>query len=117
LLVISSIYCPIHEDTPGPCAPDFVDGKVQFKATGDPAEPGKLTLSWIRDELADLTAARAKTDPNIHYLDGRELYGENDFAVRPLPDQLHPDNATHHDMGERFADLAFGVQGPFNAQR
>jgi GDSL-like lipase/acylhydrolase family protein/salicyl acyltransferaes SsfX3-like protein len=117
LLVISSIYCPIHEDTPGPCAPDFADGKVQFKALGDPAEPGKLTLNWIRDELADLTAARAKTDSNIYYLDGRELYGEQDFAVRPLPDQLHPDNATHHDMAERFADLAFGVQGPFSATR
>jgi hypothetical protein len=122
LLVISSIYCPIHEDRPGPCAPDFVDGKVQFKATGDPTEPGKLTLDWIRDELADLAAARSKIDSNLYYLDGRELYGEKDFAVRPLPDQLHPDNATHHEMAERFADLAFdgcvfGGQGPFSSKR
>ncbi|MDX6261320.1 MAG: hypothetical protein QOH84_3008 [Kribbellaceae bacterium] len=113
LLVISSIYCPIHEDTPGPCAPDFADGKVQFKATGDPNEPGKLTLNWIREELADLTAARAKNDPNLSYLDGRELYGEKDFAVRPLPDQLHPDNATHHEMAARFVQLAFGEQSAF----
>lgn len=28
LLVVSSIYCPIHEDTPGPCVLDFVDGRV-----------------------------------------------------------------------------------------
>ncbi|WP_328322066.1 lipase [Kribbella sp. NBC_00382] len=115
LLVISSIYCPIHEDTPGPGAPDFVDGKVQFKATGDPNEPGRLTLNWIREELENLTAARAKDDPNLTYLDGRELYGEKDFAVRPLPDQLHPDNATHHEMAKRFAGHAFGVQGPFSA--
>lgn len=115
LLVISSIYCPIHEDTPGPGAPDFADGKVQFRATGDPGEPGKLTLTYIRQTLAEITTARAKTDPNLSYLDGRELYGEADFAVRPLPDQLHPDNATHHQMAERFADLAFGTTGPFSA--
>ncbi|MFI5708663.1 SGNH/GDSL hydrolase family protein [Kribbella sp. NPDC051620] len=116
LLVISSIYCPIHENTPGPCVPEFVDGKVQFKATGDPDEPGKLTLSWIRDELAELTASRAKDDANLYYLDGRELYGEQEFAVRPLPDQLHPDNATHHAMAARFADLAFGDQGAFGGR-
>lgn len=115
LLVISSIYCPIHEDTPGPGAPDFSGGKVQFRATGDPSEPGKLTLNYIRRELAEITAARAKTDPNLAYLDGRELYGEADFAVRPLPDQLHPDNATHQRMAERFAKLALGSRHPFTA--
>jgi hypothetical protein len=107
LLVVSPIYCPIHEDTPGPGAPDFADGKVQFRATGIPNDPGKLTLSWIRDELAQITAARAKDDPNLGYLDGRELYGEADFAVLPLPDQLHPDNATHALIGERFAKHPF----------
>ncbi|MEV8372509.1 GDSL-type esterase/lipase family protein [Kribbella sp. NPDC056861] len=117
LLVVSSIYCPIHEDTPGPGAPDFSGGTVQFMATGDPNEPGKLTLNWIRQELAAIIAVRAKTDPNISYLDGRELYGEKDFAVRPLPDQLHPDNATHHQLAERFADLAFGLEGPFSGSR
>ncbi|MEU4393272.1 SGNH/GDSL hydrolase family protein [Kribbella sp. NPDC023855] len=39
LLVVSAIYCPIHEDTPGPGAPDFTNGKVSFRATGDPANP------------------------------------------------------------------------------
>ena len=51
---------------------------------------------------------RAENDPNLHYLDGRELYGEADLAELPLPDQLHPDAATHRLIGERFADLAFG---------
>lgn len=115
LLVISAIYCPIHEDTPGPGAPDFSGGKVQFRATGDPGEPGKLTLNYIRRELAEITAARAKSDPNLAYLDGRELYGEADFAVRPLPDQLHPDNATHQRMADRFAKLALGSERPFTA--
>ncbi|MFD2418287.1 GDSL-type esterase/lipase family protein [Amycolatopsis pigmentata] len=109
LLVVSPIYCPIHEDTPGPGAPDFSDGQVRFRATGDPAEraAGKLTLTVIRDELARIFAQRAADDPNLHYLDGLALYGEDDFAELPLPDELHPDAATHHRMGERFAKLAF----------
>ncbi|MET7796308.1 GDSL-type esterase/lipase family protein [Streptomyces decoyicus] len=122
LLVVSPILCPIHEDTPGPSAPDFSDlsaGRLQFRAAGDPAEraSGKLTLHVIRDELARLVKQRAADDPNLHYLDGRDLYGEADFAELPLPDQLHPDAATHRRIGERFATLAFGSSGPFTAER
>ncbi|MDA3645226.1 GDSL-type esterase/lipase family protein [Saccharopolyspora indica] len=115
LLVISPILCPIHEDTPGPGAPVFADGMVRFRATGDPAEraAGKLTLNVIREELARITAQRAADDPNLHHLDGRELYGEADFAELPLPDALHPDAAAHRRIAERFAELAFG--GPFRA--
>ncbi|MDA3630758.1 GDSL-type esterase/lipase family protein [Saccharopolyspora sp. WRP15-2] len=115
LLVISPILCPIHEDTPGPGAPVFDDGVVRFRATGDPAEraAGKLTLTVIREELARITAARAADDPNLHHLDGRELYGEDDFAELPLPDALHPDAATHRRIAERFAKHAFGAEGPF----
>ncbi|MFD3911737.1 GDSL-type esterase/lipase family protein [Streptomyces sp. NPDC058603] len=118
LLVVSSILCPIHEDTPGPSAPDFSDvseGKIRFRATGDPGEraAGKLTLTVIRDELARIVEQRAAEDPNLRYLDGRELYGEADAAELPLPDRLHPDAATHHRIGERFAGLAFAPDGPF----
>ncbi|GAB3796927.1 GDSL-type esterase/lipase family protein [Micromonospora zhanjiangensis] len=114
LLVVSPILCPIHEDTPGPGAPDFSTGTLQFRATGDPAEraAGKLTLTVIRDELRRITAERAVDDPNLAYLDGRELYGEADFAELPLPDQLHPDPAADRRIGERFAKLAFGPGGP-----
>lgn len=118
LLVVSPILCPIHEDTPGPCAPDFSalsTGQLRFMATGDPAETasGKLTLTVIRDELARIVAQRAADDPNIHHLDGRDLYGDADFAELPLPDALHPDAATHRRIGERFADLAFAYKGAF----
>jgi hypothetical protein len=122
LLVVSPILCPIHEDTPGPSAPDFSNlsaGKLQFRAAGDPAERagGKLTLNIIRDELARLVKQRAANDPNLHYLDGRDLYGEADFAELPLPDQLHPDAATHRRIGESFAALAFAPGRPFTAER
>jgi lysophospholipase L1-like esterase len=118
LLVVSPILCPIHEDTPGPSAPDFTalkTGQLRFRATGDPADQanGKLTLTVIRDELARIVQQRAAEDPNLHYLDGRDLYGQDDAAELPLPDQLHPDAATHRRMGERFAELAFTANGPF----
>jgi GDSL-like Lipase/Acylhydrolase family len=118
LLVASPILCPIHEDTPGPSLldPDSVSaGRARFRAMGDPAEraSGKLTLGVIREELVRIVAQRAAEDPNLHYLDGRDLYGQADTAELPLPDQLHPDAATHRRMGERFAKLAFGADGPF----
>ncbi|MET0999500.1 MAG: GDSL-type esterase/lipase family protein, partial [Marmoricola sp.] len=117
LLVVSSVLCPIHEHTPGPAAPDLSKlsaGELSFTATGDPTDPSRLTLTLIREELARLVALRAETDPNLHYLDGRELYGEADAAELPLPDQIHPDAATHRLIGERFADLAFGSGGPLS---
>ncbi|WP_128434796.1 GDSL-type esterase/lipase family protein [Streptomyces cyaneus] len=120
LLVVSPILCPIHEETPGPCAPDFSalsSGRLRFVAMGDPAEraSGKLTLGVIRDELSRIVKQRAADDPNLHYLDGRDLYGETDAAELPLPDDLHPDAATHRRIGERFARLAFTADGPFAA--
>ncbi|WP_181771327.1 GDSL-type esterase/lipase family protein [Amycolatopsis pittospori] len=113
LLVVSALYCPIHEHTPGPCSFDtgaLREGKLRFTATGDPAETaaGKLTLTKIRGELARIVKERSAGDPNLGYLDGLDLYGEQDNAELPLPDELHPDAATHRLIGERFARLAFG---------
>ncbi|MDF9811024.1 GDSL-type esterase/lipase family protein [Streptomyces sp. SPB162] len=121
LLVVSPILCPIHEDTPGPSAPDLSDldeGRIRFVAAGDPAERafGKLTLNVIRDELARIVKQRAADDPHLYYLDGRDLYGDADHAELPLPDQLHPDAAAHRRIGERFAALAFGPDRPFAAE-
>ncbi|MFJ2027266.1 GDSL-type esterase/lipase family protein [Streptomyces sp. NPDC087897] len=121
LLVVSPILCPIHENTPGPCAPDrsaMGEGRLRFLATGDPAEvaAGKLTLTVVRDELARIVEQRAATDPHLFHLDGLELYGASDHAELPLPDDLHPDPATHRRIAERFAQRAFGPGGPFAPQ-
>ncbi|WP_030045102.1 GDSL-type esterase/lipase family protein, partial [Streptomyces resistomycificus] len=121
LLVVSPVLCPMHEDTPGPTAPDLGglgEGRLRFVAMGDPAEraSGKLSLGVIRDELERIVAQRAAEDPHLHYLDGRDLYGEADAAELPLPDGLHPDAATHHHIGERFAELVFGDKGAFAEQ-
>ncbi|SDJ37529.1 GDSL-type esterase/lipase family protein [Streptomyces indicus] len=120
LLVVSPIHCAIHEDTPGPGAFDLdalATGTLRFKATGDPAEvaAGKLTLRVIRDELARIVAQRAADDPQLHHLDGLALYGAEDAAELPLPDDLHPDAAAHRRIGERFARHAFAADGPFAA--
>ncbi|MDN4644482.1 SGNH/GDSL hydrolase family protein [Arthrobacter sp. PsM3] len=114
LLVVSPIHCPIHEKTPGPGAFDpeaLAAGELRFRATGDPSEraAGKLTLGVIRDELNRIVCQRSLDDANLYYLDGRELYGEQDSIELPLPDALHPDAATHQLMGERFARLAFAA--------
>lgn len=118
LLVVSPVLCPIQEDTPGPLAPDFEGGTLRFKATGDPAEraAGRLTLNVIRDELVRIVEQRTAEDPNLHHLDGRDLYGKKDYAELPLPDEVHPDPAGHRRIGENFARLAFGEGGPFAAE-
>ena len=112
LLVVSPICCPLHEDTPGPTGWDLsalAAGELRFVATGNPEEipAGKLTLSVIRAELARITAQRAASDPNLHYLDGLTLYGEADNAAHPLADGLHPGPETHESMAARFTEHVF----------
>lgn len=114
LVLISPIFCGIHEDTPGPGAIDPASigtGQITFMA-GDPGGTGRLTLRIIREALAALAERRAG-DPHLFYLDGTRLYGEKDAAEHPLPDALHPDTASHQLIGERFAQWAFAPGGPF----
>lgn len=115
LLLVSPIFCPIQEHTPGPIAPDFDGGRMRIRALGDASDGTRLTLTLIRDELSHIATARAATDSNLHYLDGRSLYGAADLAELPLPDGLHPDPDGHRRIGNRFAELTFGNDGPFPA--
>ncbi|TQN48189.1 GDSL-like lipase/acylhydrolase family protein [Humibacillus xanthopallidus] len=120
LLLISPIFCGIHENTPGPGAIDpaaLGSGVMRFVATGTEGDTagGRLTLRVVRRALEEIVAARSD-DPNLHHLDGLELYGEHDASALPLPDGLHPDTATHALIGKRFAEIAFGAGGPFDAR-
>jgi hypothetical protein len=108
LLVVSPLWCGIHEATPGPTGPDLealARGTVAFRATGDPADVpgGRLTLAVVREVLSDVVAQRH--DPALRHVDGLSLYGATDAAERPLPDNLHPDTETHRLVGERFSVL------------
>lgn len=110
LLVVSPIYCPIHERTPGPGMFDLdalAKGETKFVALGQPEETraGKLTLSIVREHLKAIVEQRARDDANMRYLDGLELYGALDHERLPLPDRLHPDAETHRLIGARFAPV------------
>jgi len=113
LFVVSPLCSPIHEDVPGPTRFEtgtLAAGRVLYRATGDVNEvaQGKLTLGVIRQELEAIVNERAAVDPNLHYLDGRRLYGLADSARMALRDELHPDDASHRIIGERFAALVLG---------
>ncbi|NHT16383.1 GDSL-type esterase/lipase family protein [Cellulomonas sp. IC4_254] len=116
LVLVTPIFCGIHEDTPGPGAFDvaaLAAGQARFVATGgDDLSNGRLTLRVVRDALATVAGRRAD-DPHLHLLDGLALYGAADAEEHPLPDALHPDAATHRLIGERFAARAFAADGPF----
>ncbi len=114
LVLISPIFCGIHEDTPGPGGFDpasFGTGQVRFIATGQTGDTalGRLTLTVIRAALAEVVDVR--DDPHLHLLDGTTLYGAADAAELPLPDGLHPDTETHQLIGSRLAAWAFGENG------
>ncbi|MEU4680333.1 GDSL-type esterase/lipase family protein [Micromonospora sp. NPDC023737] len=117
LLLISPLFCGVHEDTPGPGAIDpgsIGTDQVRFVATGTPGDValGRLTLQVIRRELRSLADRRA-SDRNLHYLDGTSLYGPADAVELPLPDGLHPSAEAHQRIGTRFAAYAFTGTGPF----
>ncbi|MGW6929958.1 GDSL-type esterase/lipase family protein [Lentzea sp. NPDC054927] len=115
LVLMSPIFCGIYEDTPGPGGMDleaFAADEIVYTATGPHGTAPQLTLRIIREALASL-AERREDDPNLHYLDGTRLYGEQDAVTHPLPDALHPDTAAHELIGDRFARYAFAPGGPF----
>lgn len=61
--------------------------------------PGELGIDAVRAALAEIVAARA--DPNLSYLDGRELLD----SPEDLYDGLHPRPAAHARMADRFAAI------------
>jgi hypothetical protein len=99
ILLISPILCPPHEDAPGP-----TEWSADWKAlaTSLPGRPtdGQLTLGAIRTTLSDIVEQRSRADVNLHYLDGRKLFGEAD--AHHLPDDLHPDQVGYRLMSARF---------------
>ncbi|MDQ7732528.1 SGNH/GDSL hydrolase family protein [Halomonas sp. SpR1] len=111
LLVISPLYCPIHETTPEPGAFDvqaLAQGQIRFQATGNDEDSatGKLTLQSIRAQLAGLIHRRMSTDKHLFYLDGCELYSSDDYQRWPLPDALHPGSEAHQLIAQRFIERA-----------
>ena len=118
LLVVSPVFCAPVEDLPGPTAQDPTRSDLWTITRGRAEElaEGKLSLGVIRDELRTIVDLRRGEDPAIHYLDGRALYGPEDAAEMPLPDNLHPGDDVQALMAERFARIVFGPGGAFAAR-
>jgi hypothetical protein len=102
ILVISPILCPMHEDTPGPLGFDPARGLFPVPSSLPAALTGTLTLRDVRSILRAAVEQRRATDPNLNYLDGLALFGEQDLDH--LPDGLHPDTVGYERIGRRFAD-------------
>lgn len=106
ILLVSPIYCPSAENTPGPTLPNDA-GKFVTVAGSDEIREGCMTLKHVRRLIEKVVQARG--DPNLGYLDGLSLFSEADAG--DLPDDLHPNPAGYIRMGERFASQAFGPDG------
>lgn len=105
--IVSSVLCPVVENRPGLTLMGGPPGARRATTEGVPDEVqrGRLSLSLTRDLLKQLAKSRSQEDSNVHYLDGRELYGRAEYESMPMQDDLHPDADAHRHMGERFAEL------------
>jgi len=108
LLVVSPVYSRALEAEGGPGAGR--DGP-QAGGPGDPGEraQGDLTMAFVRDALSSIVRDRARSDPALHHLDGRGLFGQGDAADQP--DGVHPNAAGYRRMGHRFAAAVLGPGG------
>jgi hypothetical protein len=105
ILLISPVWCPFHETTPGPT---MIDGqRLYAKERSAELSVGALILTRIRTILA--TVVENRSDDHLHFMDGLELFSSADGDH--MPDSLHPDSTGYRLMGERFAAL----QGSFIA--
>ncbi|WP_160142410.1 GDSL-type esterase/lipase family protein [Arthrobacter sp. SLBN-100] len=102
IVVIAPIFCPAHEETPGPTLVE----NATARGSDIPRRPndGQLTLVEIRKILASIVEARSANDPNLYFLDGLRLFGSDDAQY--LPDDLHPNAAGYELMGKRFTAIA-----------
>lgn len=108
IYVISPFFCEIHEQNPGPGAFDtssFGSGQIRFIAPEKDTSNGRLTLEVVRTAVQDILDNRA--DENLHLINGAingaEIFSAADAAVHPLPDNLHPDAASHEIISGRVA--------------
>ncbi|MBN1807476.1 MAG: GDSL family lipase [Planctomycetes bacterium] len=89
IAVVSPIISPPREDTKG--------------GSG-------LTLNEMRGILAGVVdACRSYGDSNVHYVDGRKVFGEPELEF--LPDELHPSGDGQAPMAENFVREVFGIIG------
>lgn len=109
IVVATPIICPIAEDHPGPTLVNE-DGTIRVVPRDEDLATGALSLGRIRELIASIVEVRQKVDPNLHLMDGRDLFSESDLA--DLPDGLHPNAEGYRRIADRFHALTF-ENGPF----
>lgn len=120
LLLVSPLFCPLHEDAPGPGGLDPADmerGVMTFvldPAVDQSLTHGRLTLRRVRDLMAQVLADRSD-DPNLYGLDGQALYGPADHEQYPMPDGLHPEPEAHLLISRHFGEQVLAPGRPFAA--
>jgi len=87
IVVVSPIVSPPREDQPN------VVG---------------MSLGVLRAQLRDAVQRLQDCgDPNVHYVDGTEIFGPAE--VEHLPDLLHPDGDGYEILGHNFSRVVFGL--------
>lgn len=106
LVVVSAMLCPAVEHSYGPTAIVVEEGRQKLVSSGPGRQAAdRLTLSDTRKLLSGIVSERSLRDTHLHYVDGRELYGEREARAMPLPDGLHPGPDAHRHIGQVFAAM------------
>ena len=108
------------ELTGTPITAELVRGAVELERTEHGLLPHRLP-AWARAQSDDGQLLMAESQPSGVRLVFRTRATSVDLDTRRsistytgmLPDALHPDAETHRLVGRRFADAAFGPDGPF----
>lgn len=98
IILISPIFCPSAEDNPGPTLPNEAGKFLTFERPKR-LNAGSLTLTRVREIFAEEVTRRS--DTNLFYLNGLELFSEADAS--DLPDELHPNPEGYLRMASRFS--------------
>lgn len=101
ILIISPICCPGHENNPGPSETNE-QGLVVGQEFSRHSWIGELTLTGIREILAEIVSTRSARDPNLFYLNGLELFDA--VEAQTMPDGIHPDAEGYRLIAQHFID-------------
>ncbi|MEN8600147.1 GDSL-type esterase/lipase family protein [Microbacterium rhizosphaerae] len=105
ITVISPIFSPDFETTPGPSHVADLERLESGTVTGD----DRLTLRATRQILRDVATQRMANDQHLGYLDGTALLDSADIDL--LPDRVHPNPTGYRAMAERFVGTSTSLPG------
>jgi len=103
ILLMSPIYAAGFELQPGPARND-ANGQAHGSQPSDLEWVKELNLRRVRDILEKIALERQ--DPNLHYVDGLQLFGESDSHL--MVDGLHPNADGYLLIAERVRALLLG---------